>query len=264
MRRGSRLAAELVASVGLALVGAVAPSRPLTRPPFLPPPASTTRAVFRASAPHEWDTIFQSRPRRWFRYNKAWPYNGELEFYRPQNVRFTRGGFVITAAATPYHGRPYVSARLTTRGRFAFTYGRLTIVARYPVGRGVWPAIWLRPTQGGIYPEIDVAEYLGQTPTAMYENLHTREAGVDVNQGTIVHGLNFSAQWVTYTLIWTPDLLQWQVNHRVTFQTTRDVPTQPMFLVINMAIGGSWPGPPTGAVFPQRFAIRSVVIQQLG
>lgn len=224
----------------------------------------TARAVaaLRPRSQTTWHTIFTSHHGAWHAYDEPSPYNYELEYYDPRNIKFTRRGFVITIKKQAKDGMAYTSARITTRGLFAFEYGKITVIARYPVGKGIWPAIWLRPATNKLYPEIDMAEYLGQTPTTMYEVLHTTAGGHVINLDHAAHGVNFSQHFVTYTLIWTPNLLQWQINHVVTFQITQHVPRQPMFLVANAAVGGSWPGPPFHVAFPQQFIIQSLVVQQ--
>lgn len=205
--------------------------------------------------------------------------NGELEFYttRPENVFVRDGALHVRVIKESYKGAHYTSARLKTRGLFAKKYGRFEFRAKLPVGKGVWPAIWLLPQElkyGG-WPasgEIDLMEARGQEPdkvvgTLHYgshwpANAHTGKDYVLPNHGTI-------ADFHVYSLEWEPGQIRWYVDEHL-YQTQSfwwSCPDtngpggvepaneselnpwpapfdQPFYLIMNVAVGGNFLGNP--------------------
>lgn len=219
-----------------------------------------------SSARSHWQVVWQSKgPQSWNIAQKAWPYNNELEYYTPQALHWNKSGdFNIKASPHQDHGRSFISARLRTRGIFAFEYGTVHVTAHLPQGQGVWPAIWLRPLSGHIYPEVDIMEHLGSNPTVVYEVLHTRlPDGTIMSPGRATPGPRFQSGWNTFSLQWEPNWLQWRINGHPVLTLTHHVPHQPMYLVINLAIGGQWPGPPNESTpWPAVFKLRHIQITQ--
>lgn len=204
--------------------------------------------------------------------------NRELQYYTrsPENVRIDGQGHLEvwarknTADLWCWNGDacPYTSARLTTLGKVQFTYGKLEASIQTPPGQGYWPAFWALgsgATGGGkvSWPnngEIDVMEQIGRTPGTVYGTLHgpgySGSAGISGQAqlpGPLEGGFH------TYTLIKRPGDLTWlldgQVYHHV---SAKDLPAgkpwvfdAPFYLLLNLAVGGNWPGPPNAStVFP--------------
>ncbi|SEJ33834.1 Beta-glucanase, GH16 family [Deinococcus reticulitermitis] len=219
--------------------------------------------------------------------------NNELEYYtgRPGNVRVENGELVITARKENYagtaNGQPanfdWTSARLRTAGKFSRTYGRFEIRAKFPTGKGLWPAIWLLPEEPNPYGtwaasgEIDIAEGWGSKPTEVAHTIHY--GGVwpnNVYSGTTATYPNGGRMdgWHVYALEWTPGKLQWFVDGQLTLTKTAwwsakgNPPTgdadlypwpapfdQPFHLLLNLAVGGNFDGNPDAST-PDRAEMR--------
>ncbi len=187
--------------------------------------------------------------------------NGELEWYLPGNVQVVDGKLRLAArpeqTVTP-GGETYAyTSGMVTTGRptydrtvpanFAFQYGYAEIRAKIPAGQGLWPAFWLLPETHRATPEIDVLEILGHEPNKLYMFLHnTNEQGEDFADGTSVTGPDFSADWHTFAIDWSPNALIWYVDGEEYFRIDEAglIPATPMYLILNLAVGGEWPGPP--------------------
>ncbi|WP_076680118.1 family 16 glycosylhydrolase [Microbacterium sp. RU33B] len=172
----------------------------------------------------------------------------------PANASLTgRGELAIVARAEADGG--VSSARLTTRGRVAFRYGVIAARMKVPAGAGVWPAFWLLGTDIGEvgWPgcgEIDVMEHVGADPYSVHGTVHgPGYAGVGSGIGSrhVTPSL-LSDRFRTYAVEWKPDEVSWSVDGHEYFRVTPDdIPgpwlfNRPFFLLINLAIGGAWPG----------------------
>jgi beta-glucanase (GH16 family) len=206
--------------------------------------------------------------------------NNELECYTASTKNSAldgHGHLVIAARHTPGHEcadgfvNDYTSARLKTEHLRSFEHGRLAIRAKMPVGQGLWPAFWALGTNIGSvgWPacgEIDVVEQLGQDPLTSYGTIH----GVDQSGDPYGVGgsVTESAPWKgfhVYAADWTHNSISFSVDGAKYFTAHRRDVVQRygswpfdhrFFLVVNVAVGGDWPGPPDGTtVFPQRMVI---------
>ena len=205
--------------------------------------------------------------------------NNELEWYQPGNVVVKDGYLLLVAkpgAVTAPNARtyPYTSGMVTTGSdtmggvpRFAFTYGFVEVRAWIPSGQGLWPAIWLLPANQSSSPEIDLMEIIGSQPGIVHMNLHYRNpdgsAGLDAGQWAA--GSDLSSGWHTFALDWEPDAITWYVDGvaRRKFTDAARIPSTPMYLLINLAVGGDWPGNPSAqTIFPSIFTIDYVQIWQ--
>lgn len=200
--------------------------------------------------------------------------NAQLEYDtdRPQNVSLDgEGHLAITARRESYEGQEYTSGRITTRALFEQAYGRFSARIRLPVGRGIWPAFWLLgsdfETVG--WPrcgEIDIMEYRGQEPNVVLGTVH----GPGYSGGSSVGGIyrlqgeGFHEDFHIFSIEWSPDRITWLVDD-VRFQTvtpenlprgTEWVFDHPFFLILNVAVGGHFVGPPDAStVFPQTMLV---------
>lgn len=189
------------------------------------------------------------------------PYkNAELQTYRPQNVT-TKNGMLILKSVRK--GSSITSGAVALRKGHAFRYGQVEVRARLPQGRGLFPAIWMMTAAGHRLPEIDIVELLGQQPHKLWAVYHYR--GSDGKQRrvfTSVNGPNYAAAYHTYGLRWAPDGLTWTVDGRVVLHTAKS-PHQRMYLILNLAVGGNWPGPPDASFRSAEMRVAWVKIRPL-
>ncbi|MBK7212114.1 MAG: family 16 glycosylhydrolase [Bacteroidales bacterium] len=202
--------------------------------------------------------------------------NNELETYTANAENsFVKDGFLtIKATKNPYNG-DYYSARLTTKGKQEFTYGRIDIRAQMPVGRGIWPALWMLggnissvgwPTCG----EIDIMEYLGHDPLTTYGTAHYNDGGHQSKGGhyTVNAAEAYDKQFHVFTIIWQENSIDWYVDYHRFYTVTSttvnfDAFMLPQFFIFNVAVGGNWPGNPNAStVFPQSMIVDYVRIFQ--
>jgi len=232
---------------------------------------AATTATFLATYPVRkwvmvWDDEFRGTrldAAKWSVRDEAGKYNHELEYYAPTQVAVQNGTLRITSQRRLYKGHPYTSGAIETKGKFFFLYGRAEVCARLPYGRGVWPAFWLLPEDRSWPPEIDVMEALGQEPSVVHMTNYWGSAGDHpLNSGTYA-GADFSRGWHTYRVDWDPGIIRWYVDGVQRFASTDGVPDRPMYLILNTAVGGDFPGSPDATTpFPQRYEIRYVRVWQ--
>lgn len=206
--------------------------------------------------------------------------NAQLEFNTDStnNARLTGDGLLqITAKREQHLGRQFTSARLNTLGKMERTYGRFDIRARMPKGQGLWPAIWLLAAnyETVTWPEcgeIDIVEMRGQRTDEVIGSLH----GPNYSGGASMSGYlsvsdTLDEQFHTFTVIWTPDSIQWMLDNRLYFERRREdfsnaqpwVFDHPFFLLINLAVGGHFVGDvPNTLTFPKHMLVDYVRIYE--
>ncbi len=193
--------------------------------------------------------------------------NNEQECYSPQNVTVT-GGLLEEEAqvgSVPKQTCGYISGAVQWTS-LSFTYGTVSVRAKLSAGKGTWPAIWLlgtncqRPTwlqNNCAWPapgsnEIDIAEILQSNLTKVNEQIHTENSsGASESPGCTAATSNASQNWHTYTLIWAPGSLTWEIDGVQTCKTTSYVPSTPMFMIIDTAVGGVGGGSVQNSTLPQ-------------
>jgi beta-glucanase (GH16 family) len=210
--------------------------------------------------------------------------NNELEYYtdRTSNVALDgAGNLVITARREDYGGRSYTSGRINTGGRFTQAYGRIEARIQIPVGRGIWPAFWMLganigdpnvgwPTCG----EIDIMENVGNEPNANHGSLHgPGYSGGNPLTGVFNSGSRLSEGFHTYAIEWEPNAIRFYVDNTLyEARSSKDVPAgtrwvydHPFFIILNVAVGGNWPGSPDGSTqFPQQMKVDYVRVFKRG
>ena len=215
--------------------------------------------------------------------NRTLASNGEKEVYMDPNFAGTgttplgvnpfslnNGVVDITAArATPavsaaINGYQYTSGLLTTKYSFSQEYGYFEVRAKLPSGQGLWPALWLLPANGSWPPEIDIFEQLGKDPSTIYETAHSKASGSHTWQQQPIH-IDNPDQFHTYGLLWDHNNLVWSIDGVETGrQATPADMNQPMYLLLNLAVGGGWPGDPNASTpLPATMSIDYVHIYQL-
>ena len=189
---------------------------------------------------------------RWGHFN-----NGEAQYYIPTAFEFRDGILRIKAEEQPMNGKEYTSGVLASYDKFYFTYGYVEIRAKVPDGQGLWPALWML-TQERFQPgEIDIMEILGHEPDVAYTSLHYAETSDD--DAAITHayiGPDFSSDFHLFAVSWEEGVLVWFIDNQEVFRLTHGVPDQPMYLLMNLAVGGEWSGYPNESTqFPAYFDI---------
>lgn len=207
--------------------------------------------------------------------------NNELQWYLPANVGTADGALTLRAreqAVIGHDGRdfPYTSGMVTSgryyadrdgADRFSFTYGYLEVRAKVPAGQGLWSAIWLLPSDHDSTPEIDVMELLGHRPDVLELHYHLEDPdGGKRSKGHEVATSDLSLDWHVYGMEWGPDAIVWYLDGveqwRYTDRAT--ISAEPMYLLMNLAVGGDWPGAPDDATrFPADFLVDYVRIWQV-
>jgi len=210
--------------------------------------------------------------------------NNELEYYKKENAFIvfdeSGNGYLVIEArketvVDPVTSRThyYTSARMQTRRKFEFQYGRIEGRIKLPEGKGIWPAFWLLGTMGG-WPycgEIDILELLGQDPTTVYGTAHSSNCYGGGGVGSrfrLPKGYKFSDDFHIFALEWTPNTIRWYVDGQLYHVASRkeyerrgcgwpfSTPGNTFFIILNVAVGGNWPGPPDDTtVFPQRMYV---------
>jgi beta-glucanase (GH16 family) len=199
--------------------------------------------------------------------------NNELQYYtdRTDNAFVSNGNLTIEAKKENFDTRQYTSARLITKGKKDFTFGRVDIRAKLPKGKGIWPALWMLgknidqvkwPNCG----ELDIMEVIGSIPNRVHGTVHYGPQGASSStQKTGTYTLpsgDFSDKFNVYSLIWTLDNMEILVNDISFFKTNRTTIgsiypfNEPFFMIFNVAVGGNWPGSPDATtVFPQQMTV---------
>ena len=206
--------------------------------------------------------------------------NNQLEYDtdRPSNVSLDgNGNLAIIAREEVYMGQPYTSGRIVTRDLFEFTYGRVEARIKLPVGQGIWPAFWLLgadiETVG--WPqcgEIDIMEYLGHEPDKVYGTIHGPgySGGGGIGDQFVLANNRFDTAFHLFAIEWEQNEIRWFVDDSVYMTLTPDdlggnewVFDHPFYIILNVAVGGNWPGSPDAStVFPQTMLIDYVKIYE--
>jgi beta-glucanase (GH16 family) len=184
-----------------------------------------------------------------------------LQYFTSDALSVNQGVLRIASERRSMAGQDYTSGALATENKFSFRYGRIDIRARMPKGQGMWSALWL--TSGNVGQEIDIMEMVND-PTTVYQTYHANDPSYNsyVSQCT-VNTQDLSVAFHTYTLVWNTTSVTWYIDGTQTCQLTSHLPQIPMFVMIDTAVGGTWPGPPDDStVFPQYTFIDYVRIYQ--
>ena len=213
--------------------------------------------------------------------------NNESEFYtrRPVNVHEQNGSLVITARREPYAGpdgiaRQYTSGRIESRGRFELQYGRIEARIKLPKGQGIWPAFWMLGSDYGRigWPacgEIDIMENVGFEPSKVHGSLHgPGYSGKNPLSGayTLPNQKRFSDGYHVFAIEWEPRQIRFYVDDVLyETQTSGNLPAgkrwafdHPFYIVLNLAVGGYWPGQPDATTrFPMSMLVDYVHVYQL-
>lgn len=208
--------------------------------------------------------------------------NAELQYYtdaRLENASVSNGVLSITARKEAFGGNQYTSARMVTRGKGDWLYGKVEVRAKLPKGRGMWPAIWMLPTdwEYGDWPssgELDIMENVGYDSTVINCNIHTQAYNhtIGTNKGDKLALEDPWYTWHVYSVRWYPDSVSYWVDDRHVFSFAnehKDYKTWPydkrFHLILNVAVGGSWGGAQgvDDSRFPQTMQVDYVRVYSL-
>lgn len=192
------------------------------------------------------------------------PGREELQRYVPHAFRTGDEGLEITAQPDRSRENRFVSGIITTEGKFKQLYGYFEIRVKLPRGQGFFPAFWLMPASKAWPPEIDVFEYLGHDPYTIYMTHHWLDQdGRRDSKTEEFEGPDFSDDFHTFGVEWRPDRLVWYVDGEPRHTAEEHIPQEPMFLLVNLAVGGEWPGPPDHSTpFPGTMVVDYVKVYQ--
>lgn len=197
--------------------------------------------------------------------------NGEQECYLEGNVSLGSGNLKLSArketVICPKHNKVfnYTSGMVNSMNAFTQKYGYFAMRAKMPAGKGYWPAFWLLPQSAQWPPEIDVLEVLGHDNTTAYQTLHYNDVtGAHKSFGAAVKTSDMGQSYKVYAVTWQPGLLIYTIDGVETSRvTTSFVPNEPFYILMNLAVGGYWPGNPDATTtFPQDMLVDWVRVYQ--
>ena len=264
----------------LAAACAVSPATPTPAPTSTPAPTPTPEWVRDG-----WELVWQDEFDGPELNGDYWTHevggngwgNGEAQYYTdgPRNAFIDDGVLVIQALEENKLGKRYTSARLMTRDKVEVAYGRVEARIQIPTGQGVWPAFWMLganldrkgwPHNG----EIDIMENIGSEPGVIHGTVHgPGYAGGDGVGGSkrLPGNGRYADDFHVFAIEWEEEEIRWFVDGEEYFRLTpAAVPGQwvydhPFFLILNVAVGGRWPGyPDETTVFPQTMKVDYVRI----
>jgi beta-glucanase (GH16 family) len=207
--------------------------------------------------------------------------NNELQFYTrdSKNVRVENGKLIVEARRDRQHGKPYTSARLVTRKKGDWLYGKIEVRAKLPYGKGTWPAIWMLSTDWryGGWPEsgeIDIMEHVGYDMGVVHGTIHTaayNHVKQTQKEGTIAIA-SPEKDFHIYAIAWTSDKIEFLADGKIYHTVVRDPKDdwtgwpfdQPFHLILNIAVGGNWGGRQgvDETIWPQRMEVDYVRVYQ--
>lgn len=259
-------------------------------------PAVGADSLAAPAAPAGWKLVWSDEfnkpglpdPNKWD-YEVGFVRNNELQYYtraRKENARVESGCLVIEGRKEKYSigggkvGRAkrvadYTSASLITRGKAQWTFGRIEVRAKLPQGKGVWPAIWMLGQKFPSNPwpacgEIDIMEFVGHTPDKVHATVHFRKDGKHASKGGVLKVEKPFDDFHVYAVQWSAGRMDFFFDARKYF--TFEIPDaadagsnpflKPQYLLINLALGGSWGRQMDDAVLPQKYLIDYVRVYQ--
>ena len=281
--RGARQCVALMGGLVLALWASISLAMADDSTPYHKPPASALVFEDQFSDLRLWDGksgVWQPiLP--WG--GRTIPGNRERQFYVDSRIDppeiaglspFTLDqGLVISARPIPASARSltaglsYASGLLTTAHAFSQTYGYFEIRAKIPGGKGLWPAFWLIPVDRSWPPEIDVMEAHGHLVNGYWATVHWRETnGAAQEKGFRIRTPDLTEDFHDFGVEWGPQHILWTFDGRVVARAPTPASLRkPMYMVVNLAVGGKWPGDPDASTrFPAKLHVQRVQAYRLG
>lgn len=190
--------------------------------------------------------------------------NNEQQYYAPDGYEVKDGVLRFKAEKRTMGGMPYTSGMISSFDLFAQQYGWFEIRAKFPKGKGMWPAFWLLPATKKWPPEIDVLEILGHETNKVYFSTHWNNLeGKHTSKTGHFTGPDFSQDFHTFAVEWTPKECIWYVDGVERHRSSEGIPHEPMYVIANLAVGGNWPGNPDATTpFPGIMKIDYIRVYQ--
>ena len=207
--------------------------------------------------------------------------NDEKQYYtenRLENARVENGNLIIETRKESFGESKYSSAKLISKGKGDFKYGKIEARAKLPSGRGIWPAIWMIPSKNkyGKWPksgEIDIMEYVGFNPDSIHGTVHTEAYNHmhGTQKGGALLGNDYESEFHVYGIEWTAESIDFLVDGKKYFQFKNESDSssewpfdQEFYLILNTAVGGFWGGREgiDDSIFPQQLIIDYVRVYQ--
>ena len=206
--------------------------------------------------------------------------NNELEYYtekRAKNARVENGKLLIEVHKEDFEGSKYTSARLVTKNKGDWKYGKFVIRAKLPKGKGLWAAIWMLPTKwdlgNGGWPdvgEIDIMEYVGHERDTVLGTIHCNAFNgmKHTQKGKSIVKSNVENEFHDYILEWTEDKIEIFVEDQKYFEFPKSDKWEewPFFrdfhLILNIAIGGTLGQNVDDSIFPRQMEIDYIRVYQ--
>ncbi len=237
---------------------------------LLTPPGAHARPV---PVPPGWTLTFDDEfsgtalnPRFWTASTGRFPNRSRpLQFFVPGAVHVRNGSLRITSVYHPGGPHQYTSGDVRTLGKFCQQYGRVETRCRFPKGYGAWPAVYLLPADESWPPEIDVAEFIGRDPHELWLTNHWKDSAGDHQQ----ENRNYVAppavdwgRWHTYRVEWRPGVVRWTVDGVPRGTVYGPVSDKPMYLRINLMVGGEFAEAPDPRAWPQTLQVDFIRVYQ--
>lgn len=267
--------------LSLKLIGLISCAQPASTPQISAKYEFGTTPVWQ----DEFDYSGKPDPKKWG-YDigdNGWG-NNELENYtdNQKNVRVENGNLIIEAIKEQSGKLNYSSARLVSKGKGDFLYGKFEIRAKLPVGRGTWPAIWMLASENSYgnkgWPdngEIDIMEHVGFDQNNIHGNIHTKafNHSIGTNKGNNVLINTASSEFHVYGCEWTPNYLALSVDGKEYFRFVKEADYQwqqwpfdkSFHFLLNIAVGGNWGGQKgvDDSIFPQKMEVDYIRVYPL-
>ncbi len=191
---------------------------------------------------------------QWLIIERSQSYDGQLQYYSPSNISLDGKRLVITTREEVVGNKSYTSGMVESNN--GYLYGKFSFVISVSEGKGLFPAIWLMPVEDKALPEIDIFEMIGSEADAFYGVVHYMDGSVQAREFFKTKVQKKDTYLIE--LEWTKGRLRWFVDGECTLETSKFVPDEPMYLIVNQAVGGNWPGSPDKTtVFPATFILES-------
>lgn len=219
-------------------------------------------------------------PAKWSQLTGDLKWNNDEQFYTETgNIEVKDGNLVLTAKKENYENNQYTSALLRTIDRGDWLYGKIEVRAKLPTGTGIWPAIWLKPTDEfyGRFDfssgEIDIMEHVGYENDTIHSSVHTKNRNMDngLGLGSTFNVENIAKEFHTYSVEWLEDRIDFFVDgnkHFTYIKSSGDFNNWPFdqrfYLILNISVGGRWGGDHgiDNSIFPQSMIVDWVRVYQ--
>lgn len=206
--------------------------------------------------------------------------NNELQYYsdREKNLRIKDGKLIIQAVKDTLGNSAYSSAKIVTKGKGDWRYGKILVRAKVPYGRGTWPAIWMLPTMEGdrkwpLDGEIDIMEHVGYNQGVIYGTIHSKKYNhlIGTQKVDSIALPDAHETFHDYSLEWTETSMTWSIDSQPYYTIQKGEEgyegwpfDQPFHLILNLAVGGNWGGKygVEDSIWPQTLEIDFVKIYQ--